>query len=327
MRVSVIVPAYNAANTLGDCLAALLDQSVGREQYEVIVVDDGSTDRTAELARARGVQVIRQEQRGAAAARNRGAHQARGETLLFTDADCQPAHDWIEKMLAPFARDEVAGAKGVYRTKQRGLIPRFVQLEYESKYRHMARWQYIDFVDTYSAAYRREVFLASGGFDERFPAASVEDQELSFRLTREGHRLIFQPEATVIHHHVGSVARYFRRKFWIGYWKVLVHVEHPAQVWSDSHTPQLLKLQVGLMGLAGLALVIGLWQAVGLLAAGLLLALLVLSTWPFALWAARRDLEVALISPALILVRALGLGSGLAVGLAAQVLRTLQGRR
>jgi hypothetical protein len=152
--VSVIVPAYNAEATLGDCLAAL--------------------------------QLIRQPNAGPAAARNRGVQAARGEILLFTDADCAPTPDWIERLTEPFRAPEVAGAKGVYRTRQRELVARFVQLEYEDKYARMSRQDRIDFVDTYSAAYRRDVFLANGGFDALFPAASVEDQEFSFRLARKG---------------------------------------------------------------------------------------------------------------------------------------------
>ncbi|HEC35334.1 MAG TPA: glycosyltransferase, partial [Anaerolineae bacterium] len=211
--ISVIIPAYNAEETLGGCLAALEAQSLSRDRYEVIVVDDGSTDRTAEVARACGVHLIRQANAGPAAARNQGAQAARGEILLFTDADCEAAPDWIEQMLAPFHNAEIAGAKGVYRTRQRELVARFVQLEYERKYARMSRRERIDFVDTYSAAYRREVFLTSGGFDPLFPTASVEDQEFSFRLARKGYHLVFLPQAAVYHRHNTTIGQYWRRKF------------------------------------------------------------------------------------------------------------------
>ncbi|MEP7199108.1 MAG: glycosyltransferase family A protein, partial [Chloroflexota bacterium] len=84
--LSVIIPAYNAAPTLGDCLRALRQQSFAHDQYEVIVVDDGSTDETAAMAEQCGARIVRQPKRGPAAARNLGVTQARGEVVLFTDA-------------------------------------------------------------------------------------------------------------------------------------------------------------------------------------------------------------------------------------------------
>ena len=144
--ISVIIPARDATATLSTCLEALALQTVMPD--EVIVVDDGSRDRTAELATRHGAHCISLLPAcGPANARNQGAKAAHGELLLFTDADCAAAQDWIEKLTAPFAIPNVVGAKGVYRTRQGGLTPRFVQLEYESKYQRMARMPFIDFID------------------------------------------------------------------------------------------------------------------------------------------------------------------------------------
>ena len=98
VKWSVIVPAYNAAGTLPACLHALLHQTIARDEYEVIVVDDGSTDGTGETVPQSEVVLIRQTHRGPAAARNGGIRVARGELLLFTDADCVPTPNWIEAM-------------------------------------------------------------------------------------------------------------------------------------------------------------------------------------------------------------------------------------
>ena len=315
ISVSVIVPAYNAAGTLGACLEALRGQTVRRERYEVIVVDDGSTDQTAEIAGAHDGQVISQANAGPAAARNRGAEAARGDLLLFTDADCAPAENWIERMVQPFADADVMGAKGVYRTRQKALVARFVQLEYEGKYQYMAGRDQINFVDTYSAAYRRELFLENGGFDISFSTASVEDQELSFRLARKGYRLVFVPDAVVYHIHDTSVLEYWRRKFNIGYWKALLLRWHPERAVSDSHTPQVLKLQIGVVALLCLSLLLApFWtQALwGSLALGILF---LLSSLSLLLRVARRDPAVVPVAPFLLLARALALGTGLAAGL------------
>ncbi|MFQ5886888.1 MAG: glycosyltransferase, partial [Anaerolineae bacterium] len=188
MRASVIVPAHNAAKTIEECLEALHRQSLPGGDYEVIVVDDGSSDSTREKVAEYGAKLLTQDHQGPAVARNLGVAQAQGEIVLFTDADCVPTSDWIETMLTPFRDDQIVGTKGIYRTHQKELVARFVQLEYEDKYDLMRKERYIDFVDTYSAAYRKEVFNNNEGFDPAFPRASGEDTEFSYRLAERGHK-------------------------------------------------------------------------------------------------------------------------------------------
>ena len=319
--VSVIIPAYNAASTIDTCLEALEQQTVPGDAYEILVVDDGSSDGTPDRVRAHpDARLFTQERAGPAAARNLGARHARGDLLLFTDADCQPTRDWIEQMVAPFDDEATAAVKGAYLSRQREIVARFVQLEYEDKYARMARQLTIDFVDTYAAAYRRDLFVAQGGFDAAYPVASVEDQEFSFRLARRGLKMCFAPRARVYHlKHAGGLGAYCRRKFTIGYWKVLVTRRYPDKIWRDSHTPQVLKAQILLLGLATLALAGGLFWSPLLGASGILLLLFLLSTLPFAVKAWSKDRPVALISPGLLLARALALGAGYALGLVAHL--------
>ncbi|HSJ58342.1 MAG TPA: glycosyltransferase [Anaerolineae bacterium] len=330
--ISIVIPAYHAAGTIDRCLQALSAQTIPRDRYEILVVDDGSADGTVERVRAwPGIRLLPQPHAGAAAARNRGVAHARGQIVLFTDADCAPAHDWVERMTAPFqleadgsrsrARAHVVGTKGAYLTQQRELVARFVQLEYETKYERMARHDTIDFVDTYSAGYRREILIENGGFDTTFPEASVEDQELSFRLARQGHPMLFVPDARVYHWgHPRNLGQYWRKKFRIGYWKVLVHRRHPDKLVRDSHTPQSLKVQILLLGFGGLGAIGALLWGPLVWAAGIAGLLFLLTTLPFVRMAWRRDRWVAVASPALLLVRALALGSGFAVGLVAHTL-------
>ncbi len=314
MRFSVIVPSYNSRLTIASCLEALLSQSVPLSEYEIIVVDDGSTDGTEEVVRRYGVIYLSQPHRGPAAARNLGVAQAAGEIVLFTDADCIPATDWIEKMSLPFEDDEIVGAKGVYRTRQRELIARFVQLEYEDKYEKMRRNRFIDFVDTYSAGYRRDVLLANDGFDTGFPEASVEDQEFSFRLAERGYKMVFQPQAIVYHHHASDLQSYVRKKFRIGYWKVRLHARHPQKIVSDSHTPQVLKIQVGLVPVLAATLLFSIGGILPWSVFGSALAAFGLTALPFCVRVTARDWVVGVVSPFLLLVRAGALAAGLAAG-------------
>ena len=109
-----------------------------------------------------------------------------GDVICFTDADCAPRSDWIARILEAFANELSAAVKARTPHDKRKLVARFVQLEYEDKYDLLRKQDRIDFIDTYSAAYRRQVLLANGGFDEQF--TFLEDQELSFRLASRGLR-------------------------------------------------------------------------------------------------------------------------------------------
>jgi lipopolysaccharide/colanic/teichoic acid biosynthesis glycosyltransferase/glycosyltransferase involved in cell wall biosynthesis len=321
--ISVIIPAHNATATITECLEALARQTMPRDQYEVIVVDDGSVDETAVLAANCGATVIRHEQkRGAAAARNSGIQAARGEIVCFTDADCQPDRDWLAQISRPLCQQpEVTGSKGIYGSRQGQLVARFVQIEYEDKYDLLHGQEYIDFIDTYSAAYRRDVLLANNGFDEN--VSYVEDQELSFRLAARGYKMVFQPQARVYHYHSDTLLKYGRKKFQIGYWKAQIIRRFPNRAVKDSHTPQVLKLQMLLMALLlgslTLPLLAGwLWPEMALWAATLPLVTAViylLTTLPFCRKAWGKDRAVALAAPGLLALRALALGFGYGWGL------------
>ena len=312
---SVIIPAYQAAEEIGRCVQALNCQSIPRERYEIIVVDDGSTDGTADIARAAGAdRVVLIPHAGPAVARNAGLETARGEIVLFTDADCEPSPTWLERMVAPFSDPEVMGAKGTYRTRQRSPIARLVQLEYEFRYERMAQAARIDFVDTYAAAYRRTLLVQTDGFDPTFPIPSAEDVDLSFRLAQAGHRLVFVPEAWVWHAHPDRLWSYLMRKARYGFWRALLYLRHPEKVWGDTHTDPRLKVQFALVALFTLCLMGGLvWPP--LAAVGVLMLLGFLSTTvPFICWAWSRDRWVALIWPGVTLARVFVQGVGLALG-------------
>jgi cellulose synthase/poly-beta-1,6-N-acetylglucosamine synthase-like glycosyltransferase len=316
MNISVIIPAYQAVGVLPQCLSALQQQTFDRARYEIIVVDDGSIDGTPEAAEQAlrdfpAMQVVRADHAGPANARNVGARAAAGDLLLFTDADCEPRPDWIEQFVRVFNDPSISGAKGAYATRQRSLMARFVQQEYEERYDHTRRQATIDFIDTHSAAYRRSAFMDNGGFDVSFPTASVEDQEFSFRLAKRGHRLVFAPEALVYHQHNTTLARYFRRKYYIGHWKMHLLKRHPDKALRDSHTPQLVKAQIVLLAAALISLLGVFWPPLGLpIAIGLWLAF-GLSMLPLLIKIARRDPPVLLVAPIMIFVRTLALGLGL----------------
>ncbi|MGA7766361.1 MAG: glycosyltransferase [Candidatus Sulfotelmatobacter sp.] len=304
MSVSIIIPTFNGASRIGNCLDALLEQTAGRDA-EILVVNDGSTDHTAEVvAGYSGVRLITQSNAGPAAARNRGALEARGTIVLFTDDDCVPMPEWLAAMVEPFNDLDVVGVKGVYRTRQSRLVARFVQIEYEDKYRLMADVPHIDFIDTYSAGFRRDRFLEMNGYDTSFPVACAEDVELSYRMSARGWTMKFVPAAIVYHTHPDTLGKYLKKKYKFAFWRVLAVRKNPSKAMKDSHTPQLMKVQLLFVPVLLLALAFDLVVRPAVPASALACAAFLVSTLPFAWRAIPKDPIVGLLSPALLAARA-----------------------
>jgi len=315
---SVVIPARNAANLLSACLVALQGQTMPASAFEIIVVDDGSTDETTNVARAHGVICLSQPHKGPAAARNHGARQARGRILVFIDADCRAEPGWLEAMVQALkARitSSVVGVQGCYATDQRSLVARFAQAEFEDRYDLMRAYPSIDLVATYSAAYLRDIFSAAGGFDERFSTADNEDTEFSYRLLARGHTLALAPRAVVRHQHPASLADYLRLKRHRGYWRIQVYRRYPGKALKDRYTT----LPVKLGALAAMAWIGG--SVAGLLAlplaGGWLLAAvqvcpaaILALAWPLTQKNWRKDRAVGAITPVMVLLRGVALGCG-----------------
>ena len=327
--ISVVVPAFNAARTISRCLAALERQTLGRDRYELLVVDDASTDGTGDIARACGARVVSLDRTsGPGGARNAGIHAARGRIMVFTDADCEPCPDFLELLVRPLLHEPGVGAtKGTYLTRQASLVARFVQVEYEERYRRMRRQEWIDFVDTYAACFRREDLLRVGGFDTRL--RQCQDQELSFRLAADGVRIRFVEQARTYHLHADRLGSYLRKKYRIAWWKVAVLRRHPQKLISDSHTPQGLKLEMAAAAMtAGVAaaalpasIVLGAAGGPAGLAGWIMLTplppalIFLLLASPFTVRALRRDPAVGAVAPGFLFLRGLVLAAGLIVGI------------
>lgn len=315
--ITVVVPAYNAVKTLPACLEALRSQT--KPPNEIIVVDDGSQDDTIRVAREHGARVLTPPHQGPAAARNLGIHEACGDIILFTDADCEPVPNWVAEMVQPFTDPDVAGVKGSYLTRQKEGVARLVQCEFEERYDLQEQLKSIDVVDSYAAAFRHEVLNEIGGFDPAFPRADNEDVELSYRLERAGFRLIFNRQAVVYHWHPRTWRAYISRKMKRGYWRMMVYRLYPGKAFVDSYTPQMLKMQIALMylvlGLSGLGLIYPIlaWGAAAAFVG------LCSSTLPFVRRAMRRDATLALSAFVFILVRALAFSIGIVGGLVGMI--------
>lgn len=318
MEYSVIIPVYNGEKTISACVQSLLDQNINRDRYEIIVMDDGSMDKTREKTTVyTQVRYMYQENSGPAVARNNAVKIANGEIVLFIDADCEASRDWILEMTKPFVTSEIVGTKGAYRTKQDEWVARIVQMEYEMKYERMKRERYIDFIDTYSAAFRREVFIKTGGFDTTFPCASVEDQEFSFRLSGLGYKMVFNPDAIVYHLHSSSIPAYCKKKFKIAFWKISVLERHPGKILRDSHTPQTLKFEIFFAYLAIILFFASVFvvSRIFLFSGSFFLVIFIFLAIVEIKSVFLHDLRLSVLSIFLLFLRSLALGSGLICGI------------
>lgn len=336
--LSIIVPVRNGARVLPGCLHALRMQECPADAWEVIIVDDGSADETPALVEATAAEwaqqdnapplrLIRKGWQGAGAARNRGVAEARGELVLFTDADCEPMPNWVRAMIAPFMNPEVAVVAGGYLTRQTTPVARLAQAEFEQRYRLLGRQTTVDVAFTHAAAFRRTVFLDVGGFDERMPNDS-DDIELSYRLAEIGYRIAFAPQGLVFHLHPETLGAYMRKKFGRGYWRTLVYKRYPRKAFRDSYTPQSLKLQIVLLCLAGISLPTALlggpaWLAkLGMVSLGAL----AVTTLPFA-FRLRGPFVLRLMAPVFLICQAAALSAGTLCGLFDRIERYQTGGR
>lgn len=312
---SIIIPTFNGASRIRNCLDALTQQTAGRD-VEILVVDDGSTDDTSTVvANYPSVRLIAQANAGPAAARNRGATEARGTILLFTDDDCVPMPNWLDAMLAPFKDPAVVGAKGIYRTRQKSLAARFVQIEYEDKYLLMAGAANIDFIDTYSAAFLHDRFLEMTGYDTSFPVACAEDIELSYRMSARGWIMKFAPAAIVYHTHPDTFSRYLKKKYKFAFWRMLAVRKNPGKGVKDSHTPQIMKLQLLFAPALLFALAFDAITKPPVPVSLLVLGAFLFSTLPFTFRAIKKDPLVGMISPLVLAARACAQVMGVTAGL------------
>lgn len=235
---SVVIPTHDRIDVLGEVLDAVEGQG-GAPSFEIVVVDDGSRDGTAELLAERRfavpARVLCQENRGPAAARNAGVAAASGARVAFLGDDTVPSPGW----LAAHARahrergDEESLAVIGY-TRWHRRVRRTPFLDYINEYGLQFGYALIDdpenvpfnFFYTSNLSLARSLLVAEP-FDEGFPYAAWEDIELAYRLSRSGMRLVYEPRARVEHDHPTDLDRFCSRQEKAGYSAVVFHRLHP----------------------------------------------------------------------------------------------------
>lgn len=219
MYFSVVVPTHNRKHLLRLCLQGVLGQQY--PNYEVIVVDDGSTDGTEAMVKRDFPQIhyIRQEpKRGPAAARNRGIQAATGDIIAFTDDDCVPPPDWLARLAQGFVDYPQAAAIGGIQEASEQVLRTHILARYERfvtrKVYGLGREPVVGSPapgGTNNLAVRRRTLLEIGGFDETFPVAAGEDADLLRRLAQRGYVTVSLP-LKVTHLQSYTWASFFRQQ-------------------------------------------------------------------------------------------------------------------
>jgi GT2 family glycosyltransferase len=220
--ISIVIPTYNRPDQLAACLRGCSRLDYPYDRLEVIVVDDGGVtplDSIVDTFSDRmAVRLILQSNTGPASARNRGAAEAQGDFLAFTDDDCSPSPGWLDALADVFREAPDCGVGGrtintltdnIYSTTSQLLIDYLY--EYYNQDLDGAK-----FFASNNLAFPRKAFLENGGFDARYRQAAAEDRELSDRWVAQGRRLRYAPEALVSHAHSLALGTLWRQHFTYG---------------------------------------------------------------------------------------------------------------
>jgi O-antigen biosynthesis protein len=225
-RVSVVVCSYNAERTMEACLASL--QKLNYPDYEVIVVNDGSTDGTLAIAeRFPYCRIISQPNMGLSVARNVGAEAATGEIVAYTDSDCVADPDWLTYLVAKMETAQLVACGGPnFPPPEDSMVPAAVAVSPGGPTHVLLSDDVAEHIAGCNMAFRRGVLLSMGGFDPIYRAAG-DDVDICWRFQDAGYTIGFSPAAVVWHFRRNTVKAYIGQQRGYGKAEALVYSKHP----------------------------------------------------------------------------------------------------
>ena len=234
LLVSVVVPVFNGQDTIAACLDSLLALDYAEEQLEIVVVNNASTDKTAEVlgAYTDRITLLMESTRGPSAARNRGVRAASGEIIPFTDADCVVDRHWLRHLMQPLQDNKVGIVGGrILSVRPCNAIERFG----ESIHDHQKAIEVFKppYAITMNWLSPRQVLIDAGLFDESY--LRCEDVDLSQRILLRYYTMVYQPEATIYHRNERSFGGLFLEGFKHGVWAVKHNKHHHADNMRHGH--------------------------------------------------------------------------------------------
>lgn len=267
MKISVVVVCFNEEKNIGDCLSSLVNQTYDRKNYEVLVVDNGSQDRTREIVgdfvrRCENVRLVVNPRRGIAQSRNVGVWEAKYGLIAFTDADCLAPAPWLEALAAGYrwykSQDPsviaVGGSnipppspKHFYQALAIALDSFFIARN-SVQGRVFSKDRNVPHLPCANVLYEKEKIQDIGGFDESF-GSIIEDEDLSYRLKLAGFNFVYLAGAFVHHKMQDNLRDWAKRMFIYGKGRMWFLKKYPRR-WSPVFAaPTILVLTLPLSGL------------------------------------------------------------------------------
>jgi GT2 family glycosyltransferase len=232
-KISVVICTYNGAHVIRDCLASL--RQLDYPNFEVIVVNDGSTDATAAIVQEYDVRLINTEQRGLSRARNTGMEATTGEIIAYTDDDAYPDPHWLTYLAATFMGTSHAGVGGPnIAPPDDGFIADCVANAPGSPTHVLLTDQEAEHIPGCNMAVRKSDLEAIGGFDPQYRTAG-DDVDVCWRLRQQGGTLGFSPAAAVWHHRRKSVHAYWEQQCGYGRAEALLEAKWPDKYNAAGH--------------------------------------------------------------------------------------------
>lgn len=257
MKISVIIPAFNATATITKCLKALDRQTF--KPAEVIIVDDGSKDGLeSEIdcvrpkLKIRNLIILKQNHKGPSQARNLGAKKACGEILAFIDSDCIPPRNWLKNFISAFTDAEVGAVGGGYSA---GIDNSFWQrFSYEELlFRRRKRGKFVTTLLANNMACRNSCFWQAGGFPEHYPVC--EDMFLAYQIARH-HKILWLKDNGIKHHFKTSLKDFLKHQYFFGKHSTIFFLDHPYILKASNHQGKRLHLAIGTSFLSLVCLVL-----------------------------------------------------------------------
>lgn len=313
-KVAIVIPSYNAARTIGSAIEGCMLQDYPRDKLEIIVVDDGSTDETRDIVTRYPVRYIYQPNAGPAKARNTGWKNSKAEIICVMDSDCIPEKRWVAKVVNDYQKknpDCVGSRYGI--ANPENLLADCIYCEFLVRYSWMS--EYPKFIGSHGCSFKRSVLEELGGYNESYPMASAEDNDLAYRILGKNRKILFDKDIVIKHYFPTSWRKYLRVQFWHGYWRMKLYRDFPRMMRGDEYSTPLDFIQPPLL-LSSLMLLP--FVAVGpiLVIEGIIICLGILLQIPITVGIIqiKKDIRYMLYIP-LGFIRALFRGLGMALGI------------
>jgi len=236
-QICVIIPAYNAAVDMESCLLSLKQQSF--KDFEIIVVDDGSTDKTFEIAQKYSKVIRSEKNSGEGYARNLGARNTQAQILAFSDADVIMPENWLKNISEDMRLPQVKAVAGGYSgSLGNSFMEKFAYLELENRRRNVP--EFVSTAVSNNFACYRDVFFEFKGFPEKY---KCEDLRLSFLISRK-YKIFWDKHNGVLHHFRSSLQSYLKQQYYFGRDTVWSYYQYPGMLKEKTHQGRGLYLEI-----------------------------------------------------------------------------------